>query len=140
VPDEDLVALNNAANLFLDLSIFEGFGLPPLEAIVFGTPVITSNTSSLLRSHRRHRPDDRSAGDRGTSQRASCYSLFRLHLSTILATNVQAMQLAQHPPITLSPTIEEGFLKQVCGTVPGELLDVALAIKSKATTFVIISQ
>jgi glycosyltransferase involved in cell wall biosynthesis len=28
-------------------SIFEGFGLPPLEAMACGTPVVTSNTSSL---------------------------------------------------------------------------------------------
>src|SRR5206468_3478265 len=47
VPDEDLVALYNAADLFVYPSIFEGFGLPPLEALACGTPVITSNTSSL---------------------------------------------------------------------------------------------
>jgi glycosyltransferase involved in cell wall biosynthesis len=47
VPDDDLVALYNAADLFVYPSIFEGFGLPPLEAMACGTPVITSNTSSL---------------------------------------------------------------------------------------------
>jgi glycosyltransferase involved in cell wall biosynthesis len=47
VPDEDLVALYNAADLFVYPSIFEGFGLPPLEAMACGTPVITSNTSAL---------------------------------------------------------------------------------------------
>jgi glycosyltransferase involved in cell wall biosynthesis len=47
VPDEDLVALYNAADLFVYPSIFEGFGLPPLEAMACGTPVVTSNTSSL---------------------------------------------------------------------------------------------
>jgi glycosyltransferase involved in cell wall biosynthesis len=47
VPDEDLPALYNAADLFVYPSIYEGFGLPPLEAMQCGTPVITSNTSSL---------------------------------------------------------------------------------------------
>ncbi len=47
VPDEDLVALYNAAAVFVYPSIFEGFGLPPLEAMACGTPTITSNTSAL---------------------------------------------------------------------------------------------
>lgn len=47
VPGDDLVALYNAADLFVYPSLFEGFGLPPLEAMACGTPVITSNTSAL---------------------------------------------------------------------------------------------
>jgi len=47
VPDDDLVALYNAADLFVYPSIYEGFGLPPLEAMACATPVVTSNTSSL---------------------------------------------------------------------------------------------
>lgn len=47
VPEEDLVALYNAADLFVYPSLFEGFGLPPLEAMACGTPVVCSNTSSL---------------------------------------------------------------------------------------------
>jgi glycosyltransferase involved in cell wall biosynthesis len=47
VPAEDLVALFNAAHLFVFPSIFEGFGAPPLEAMACGTPVITSNAASL---------------------------------------------------------------------------------------------
>lgn len=47
IPDEDLPALYNAADLFVYPSIYEGFGLPPLEAMACGTPVITSNVSSL---------------------------------------------------------------------------------------------
>jgi len=47
VPDADLVALYNAAALFVYPSIFEGFGLPPLEAMACGTPVVCSNTSSF---------------------------------------------------------------------------------------------
>lgn len=47
VPNEELVYLYNASKLFVFPSIYEGFGLPPLEAMACGTPVIVSNTSSL---------------------------------------------------------------------------------------------
>ncbi|MFQ6057444.1 MAG: glycosyltransferase family 4 protein [Anaerolineae bacterium] len=47
VPDEDLPALYNLADLFVFPSLYEGFGLPPLEAMACGTPVVTSNVSSL---------------------------------------------------------------------------------------------
>jgi glycosyltransferase involved in cell wall biosynthesis len=47
VPDEDLVQIYNQAELFVYPSLFEGFGLPPLEAMSCGLPVIASDTSSL---------------------------------------------------------------------------------------------
>jgi glycosyltransferase involved in cell wall biosynthesis len=47
VPDEDLAALYSGALSFVYVSHCEGFGLPPLEAMQCGTPVITSNTTSL---------------------------------------------------------------------------------------------
>jgi glycosyltransferase involved in cell wall biosynthesis len=47
VPSEDLPLLYNAAEIFVFPSLYEGFGLPPLEAMKCGTPVITSNVSSL---------------------------------------------------------------------------------------------
>ncbi|HUV89366.1 MAG TPA: glycosyltransferase family 1 protein, partial [Anaerolineae bacterium] len=47
VPDADLPALYSGADLFVFPSLYEGFGLPPLEAMACGTPVVTSNTSSL---------------------------------------------------------------------------------------------
>ena len=47
VADEDLSPLYSGALAFIYLSLYEGFGLPPLEAMQCGTPVITSNTSSL---------------------------------------------------------------------------------------------
>lgn len=47
VPDEDLGALLTGASVFAYPSLYEGFGLPPLEAMQCGTPVITSNVSSL---------------------------------------------------------------------------------------------
>jgi glycosyltransferase involved in cell wall biosynthesis len=47
VADDDLPALYSGATLFLFPSLYEGFGLPLLEAMRCGVPVITSNTSSL---------------------------------------------------------------------------------------------
>ena len=47
VPESDLPALYSGALCFVYPSIFEGFGLPPLEAMKCGTPVIVSNTTSL---------------------------------------------------------------------------------------------
>jgi glycosyltransferase involved in cell wall biosynthesis len=48
VPAEDLPALYSLSEFFVFPSIYEGFGLPVIEAMACGTPVITSNTSSLL--------------------------------------------------------------------------------------------
>jgi len=47
VPDEELAPLYSGALAFIYPSLYEGFGLPPLEAMQCGTPVITSNSSSL---------------------------------------------------------------------------------------------
>lgn len=47
IPDEELPALYKLATVFVYPSLLEGFGLPPLEAMAQGTPVITSDTSSL---------------------------------------------------------------------------------------------
>lgn len=47
VPDADLPALYSSAELFVLPSLFEGFGLPVLEAMACGTPVVCSNASSL---------------------------------------------------------------------------------------------
>lgn len=47
VPEQDKPALYAGAAAFLFPSLYEGFGLPPLEAMACGTPVICSNASSL---------------------------------------------------------------------------------------------
>ena len=47
VPDADLAALYSGALAFVYPSLYEGFGLPPLEAMQCGLPVITSDVSSL---------------------------------------------------------------------------------------------
>lgn len=47
VSEQDLQLIYNAAELFILPSLYEGFGLPPLEAMACGTPVIVSNCASL---------------------------------------------------------------------------------------------
>ena len=47
VPDEDMPALYSAADAFLFPTLYEGFGIPVLEAQRCGTPVLTSDGSSL---------------------------------------------------------------------------------------------
>jgi glycosyltransferase involved in cell wall biosynthesis len=47
VDDEDLPFLYNAATLTVYLSSYEGFGLPPLESLACGTPVLAGDNSSL---------------------------------------------------------------------------------------------
>ncbi len=47
VPDRTLAALYRMASVFAFPSLYEGFGLPPLEAMACGTPVVTSRISSL---------------------------------------------------------------------------------------------
>jgi glycosyltransferase involved in cell wall biosynthesis len=47
VPEDELPLFYNAAELFAFPSIYEGFGLPVLEAMACGAPVVTSNVSSL---------------------------------------------------------------------------------------------
>ncbi len=47
VDNDELVALYNLAKVFVFPSLYEGFGIPPLEAMSCGCPVVTSNISSL---------------------------------------------------------------------------------------------
>jgi glycosyltransferase involved in cell wall biosynthesis len=47
IPDEELPGLYNLAEVFAFPSRYEGFGLPPLEAMACGVPVVSSNAASL---------------------------------------------------------------------------------------------
>lgn len=44
---KELILIYNKADLFISLSLYEGFGLPVLEAMACGVPVVASNTASL---------------------------------------------------------------------------------------------
>lgn len=48
VPEEDLIALYAGCRVFVYPSLYEGFGLPVLEAMSCGAPTITSNNSSMV--------------------------------------------------------------------------------------------
>lgn len=47
IDDEDLSAIYSHSLCFFFMSLYEGFGLPALEAMLCGVPVVTSNTTSL---------------------------------------------------------------------------------------------
>ena len=47
IPEEDLIAIYNMAEVFVFPSFYEGFGIPVLEGMACGVPVITSNVSSM---------------------------------------------------------------------------------------------
>ena len=47
VANEDLPALYSGAKVYVNVSLWEGFGIPVAESLVCGTPVVVSNTSSL---------------------------------------------------------------------------------------------
>jgi glycosyltransferase involved in cell wall biosynthesis len=47
IPDDELIRLYSEAKLFVYPSYYEGFGLPPLEAMACGCPVVVSNVASL---------------------------------------------------------------------------------------------
>jgi glycosyltransferase involved in cell wall biosynthesis len=48
IPREDLVAVYNGAEVFVFPSLFEGFGIPVIEAMACGVPVVASNITALL--------------------------------------------------------------------------------------------
>ena len=47
IPEEDLIAIYNMAEAFVFPSFYEGFGIPVLEGMACGVPVVTSNVSSM---------------------------------------------------------------------------------------------
>ena len=47
VSKDELIDLYNLADVFVFPSLYEGFGIPPLEAMACGTPVIAANNSSI---------------------------------------------------------------------------------------------
>lgn len=48
IPDEDLAAIYNLASVYIQPSLYEGFGLPVLEAVACNTPVVAAKTQALV--------------------------------------------------------------------------------------------
>ncbi|MHB8845793.1 MAG: glycosyltransferase family 4 protein [Nitrospirota bacterium] len=90
VADEDLAALYSGARMFVYPSFYEGFGLPPLEAMQCGIPVITSNTSSL--------PEV--VGDAGImvdprDEDALCQNMLNIYRDSVLHADLAERSLAR---------------------------------------------
>ncbi|MDW8482509.1 MAG: glycosyltransferase family 1 protein [Meiothermus sp.] len=47
IPEDKLASVYRGAVAFVYVSLYEGFGMPPLEAMACGTPTLVSNTTSL---------------------------------------------------------------------------------------------
>lgn len=92
VADQDLAALYSGSMAFVYPSLYEGFGLPPLEAMQCGTPVITSNTSSLPEVL-----EDAGILVDPTDENAIADAMHQLYISTTLRLQLskKALQQAQ---------------------------------------------
>ena len=83
VSDEDLLLLYNAASLFVFPSLYEGFGLPLLEAMTCGAPVVAANNSSI--------PEV--VGDAGCLADSTQPELFAAAIAQLLANPTLCAQL-----------------------------------------------
>ncbi len=101
VADEDLPALYRQAAVFAFPSLYEGFGLPPLEAMACGTPVVASNASSIPEA----------VGDAGLlidplDVRALTHALDRLLTDTNLRQDLRTRGLGRATEFTWARTAE----------------------------------
>jgi glycosyltransferase involved in cell wall biosynthesis len=102
VADEDLAPLYSGALVFVYPSLYEGFGLPPLEAMQCGVPVITSNNSSL--------PEV--VGDAGImldpkDETGVCQNILKLYYSQSLRQEMSAKSLQQARKFTWERCTQE---------------------------------
>jgi glycosyltransferase involved in cell wall biosynthesis len=102
VADEDLAPLYSGALVFIYPSLYEGFGLPPLEAMQCGVPVITSNNSSL--------PEV--VGDAGimldpNDETGVCQNILKLYYSQSLRQEMSAKSLQQARKFTWERCTQE---------------------------------
>jgi glycosyltransferase involved in cell wall biosynthesis len=102
VDDNDLAAIYSGAIGFIFPSLYEGFGLPVLEAMQCGCPVISSNTSSL--------PEV--VGDAGflvspTDKDALCQSMLKLYYNSDLRKNYSQSSLDRSALFSWEKTVSE---------------------------------
>ena len=102
VDDEDLSALYSEALAFIFMSLYEGFGLPPLEAMQCGVPVITSNTSSL--------PEV--VGDAGImldpkDEDGLCQAMLNLYNNPVLRAEMSRKSLQQAAKFSWDKTVQQ---------------------------------
>lgn len=102
LPDEELAALYSGALAFVFPSLAEGFGLPPLEAMQCGVPVISSNAASL--------PEV--VGDAGllvspVDRDALCHSIQRIYNDQSLRRELSAASLRRAAEFSWERCVEE---------------------------------
>lgn len=102
VADDDLAPLYSGALGFVYPSFYEGFGLPPLEAMQCGVPVITSNTSSL--------PEV--VGDAGimlapTDEDALCQAMLDIYRQTSLRESMSQKSLERAEQFSWNTCVQE---------------------------------
>ena len=102
VPDEDLATIYSNASAFFYMSFYEGFGLPPLEAMQCGVPVVVSNNSSL--------PEV--VGDAGillnpTDKNMLCQTMFELYKNKELRAKLSKKSLAKSKEFSWQKTMNQ---------------------------------
>lgn len=112
ISDEDLPRLYSCAALMVYPSIYEGFGLPPLEAMACGTPVVVSNAASL--------PEVVGAAGitvEPTDVDALCLAMCEVLRNPSLATTLSEQGLAQARKFSWEKTVENtvAVYKKVLG-------------------------
>ncbi len=88
--DKDLSAIYSGSMMFVYPSLYEGFGLPPLEAMQCGVPVITSDNSSLPEV-----VEDAGAMIDANDKDALCRSILDIYNSPVLRERMRAASLEQ---------------------------------------------
>jgi len=117
LPQEELPFLYSGADVFVFPSLWEGFGLPPLEAMACGTPVVTSNVSSL--------PEV--VGDAAilvdpNSAEEIADAIYQILIDEHLALSLRSAGLTQAAKFTWSNTALQTY-KVYESTVKGSLVD-----------------
>ena len=108
IPDEDLPIFYSGAACFVYPSLFEGFGLPALEAMACGTPVIASNRTAI--------PEV--VGDAALSVDPESVEALAQAMKRILTDRGLSMDLSQTRPRAKSRVLVDGDGQAHAGGLP----------------------